>query len=67
MIEQVQVTYSLLGKAFKKQTKTIEYQRKKWRKTLVSLNFSNAINELKQVKDIFSDNWLIELVKNRLK
>ena len=53
MIEQVKVTYSLHGKAFKKQTKTIEYQRKKWRKTLFSLNFSITINELKQVKDIF--------------
>ena len=56
MMEQAKFSYSLLEKAFGKQTKTISDSQEKHTKALESLNFSSKINDLKQVEDIFSDN-----------
>ena len=56
MIEQAKFTYSPLGKAFRKQIKTIKDQGEKQTKNLESLNFSNVTNELKQIDDTFLDN-----------
>ena len=50
MMEETKFAYSLLGKAFKKQTETIEDQGRKQAKTLESLN---SKQQLKLVKDLF--------------
>ena len=63
MIEQAKFTYSPLGKAFEKQIKTIEKQRKKQVKALEVLKpntqkliikdaIPEYINELNKIKDI---------------
>ena len=67
MIEQAKFTYSLLGKTFEKQTKIIKDQGEKQTKALELLKFSNEINELKQLKGIFLDTQLTNLIKDRLK
>ena len=45
---------------------TTEDHGEKQAKALESLNFSNKINELKQVEDVFSNNHLTNLIKDRL-
>ena len=66
---KLKFTYVLLGKAFKKQkkTKTIEDQEENQAKVLESSDIFNKINELKQVKDIFPDDKLNNLIAYRLK
>ena len=61
MIIRAQFTYSPLGKAFERQTNIIEDRGKKQTK---ALKFSNKI---KTVEDRFSDDQLINLIKDRLK
>ena len=60
MIEQAKFTYSLLGKAFEKQTK--EHV-----KAIKYLNISDKANELKQIEGTFSQNVLNNLINNKLK
>ena len=61
MLEQVQFTYTSIEKVFEKQTKTFDNQAN------VLKSFYNKMNKLKQVKDIFPNNQLINLIKDRLK
>ena len=51
MTKQAKFPYYPLGKAFQKQTKTIEDQGEKQRKAVESLNLSNKVNNFKQVED----------------
>ena len=50
IIEETKFTYSLLGKAFKKQTKTIEKQGEKQIKSLQSLNPHNQKTQIYQAQ-----------------
>ena len=50
IIEQAQFTYSLLGKAFEKQTKTIEDQGGKQVKALEDLILKEQTNKQEQLK-----------------
>ena len=61
IIEQAKFTYSPLVK----QRKTTQDQGKKQTKVLDYLNFSNKLNELKQVEDIFPDNQFTSLIKDK--
>ena len=65
-IEQAKFANSPLVKAFEKQTKTNEGQGAKQTKAIESVDFYNKINDLKKVKDIFPDNQLTNLIKDRL-
>ena len=65
MIEPAKFTNSPLEKGIRKaKSKTTEDQGKIETKFL---NFSNTKYELKQVKDLFSDDQLTNLIKHRLK
>ena len=50
IIEQARFTYSLLGKAFDKQIKTIEDQGKKWVDALNTLKSDNNNNKKLEIK-----------------
>ena len=54
-IEEAEFTYAPLGKVFEK-------QRKKQLNALKSLDFSNKINELKQIERIFPQNHMNYLI-----
>ena len=64
--EQAKFANSPLAKAFEKQTKTTEDQGAKQTKAIESLDFYNKINDLKKVEDVFPDNQLTNLIKDRL-
>ena len=64
--EQAKFENSPLVKAFEKQTKTTEDQGAKQTKAIESLDFYNKINDLKKVEDVFPDNQLTNLIKDRL-
>ena len=53
MIEQTKFIYFSLGKAFEKQTKTIEDQGRKQARTLQSLNTDQQV---KSIEDLFLKN-----------
>ena len=53
MIEQTKFIYFSLGKAFEKQTKTIEDQGRKQARTLQSLNTDQQV---KSIEDLFPKN-----------
>ena len=63
IIEQATFTYSLLGKAFEKQIKTIKEQGKKQVEALKVL-ISN--NQILSIKDVILQNTLSEEAKNDL-
>ena len=64
MVEQAKFTYSPLGKAFEKQTKTIKDQREKQADALKSLKPKEL--KLKETKPIEYDNYFINgLVETR--
>ena len=65
IIEQAKFTYSPLGKAFEKQTKTIKDQGKKQVDTLESLKPSNK--ELPPVKDFIPEENLNPEIINEIK
>ena len=60
IIEQAKFTYSLLGKAFEKQIKTIEYKEEKQVKALNTLKSDNNNNKL-TIEIIKSINFLNEI------
>ena len=64
IIEQAKFTYSPLGKAFEKQTKTIEDQRKKQIDTLVSLK-AKVITPRETKPNEYGDYFLNGLAKIR--
>ena len=53
MIEQARFTYSPLGKAFKKQLKTIEDQRREQAEVLEVLNSVEHQEKLKSIEGTF--------------
>ena len=65
IIEQAKFTYSPLGKAFEKQTKTIEYQGKKQIDALESLKSSDK--ELPSIKDFIPEENLNPEIVNEIK
>ena len=60
MLQQAKFRYCLSGKAFEKQTNKQVVVTK-------SLNLSNKINELSQIKNIFLQNQLNDFIKDKLK
>ena len=65
IIEQAKFTYSPLGKAFEKQTKTIEDQGKKQVDALTALKTSNK--KLPSIKDLISIENLNPEIVNEIK
>ena len=65
IIEQAEFTYSPLGKAFEKQTKTIEDQGKKQIDALKSLESSDR--QLPSIKDFISKEILNPEIANEMK
>ena len=63
IIEQAKFTYSPLGKAFERQTKTIEDQRKKQVKALKDLDLKE---ETKSIEEIFPKDYESDEMKNKL-
>ena len=63
IIEQARFTYSQLGKAFEKQTKTIEEQEKK---QVDALEVLKPITQKLTIKDAIPENKLPEEAKNEL-
>ena len=63
IIEQAKFTYSPLGKAFEKQTKTIEDQGKKQIDALKSLK---PKEQTKSIKEIFTEGYDSVEIKNKL-
>ena len=63
IIEQAKFTYSPLGKAFERQTKTIEDQRKKQVKALKDLGLKE---ETKSIEEIFPKDYESDKMKNKL-
>ena len=63
IIEQAKFTYSPLGKAFERQTKTIEDQRKKQVKALKDLDLKE---ETKSIAEIFPKDYESDEMKNKL-
>ena len=63
IIEQAKFTYSPLGKAFERQTKTIEDQRKKQVKALKDLDLKE---ETKSIEEIFPKDYESDKMKNKL-
>ena len=63
IIEQAKFTYSPLGKAFEKQTKTIEDQGKKQIDALKSLK---PKEQTKSIKEIFTEGYDSVEIKNEL-
>ena len=63
IIEQAKFTYSPLGKAFERQTKTIEDQRKKQVKALKDLDLKE---ETKSIEEIFPKAYESDEMKNKL-
>ena len=59
MIEQAKFTYSPLGEAFEK-------QKKKQAGALSSINLSNKIGKLSQIKSIIPGNQMNDLILDRL-
>ena len=64
IIEQDKFTYSPLGKAFDKQTKIIENQRKNQVNALKSLE--SSYKQLPSIKDFMSKEWLNPEIINEL-
>ena len=60
MLQQAKFRYCLSGKAFEKQTNKQVVVTK-------SLNLSNKINELSQIKNIFLQNQLNDFITDKLK
>ena len=60
IIEQAKFTYSPLGKAFEKQTKTIEFQEEKQVDAVKSLEFSDK--QLTSIKDLSEERLSPELI-----
>ena len=65
IIEQAKFTYSPLGKAFEKQTKTIEDQGEKQVNALKSLEFSDK--QLPSIKDFISRKRLNPEIVDKIK
>ena len=63
MLEQANFTYSPFKKALKKQTKSTEDQEETQTK---NFEFSNKINELKQIEGVLLYNQSTNLIKGRL-
>ena len=63
MLEQANFTYSPFEKALKKQTKSTEDQEETQTK---NFEFSNKINELKQIEGVLLYNQSTNLIKGRL-
>ena len=63
IIEQAKFTYSPLGKAFERQTKTIEDQGKKQVKALKDLDLKE---QTKSIEEIFPKDYESDEMKNKL-
>ena len=63
IIEQARFTYSPLGKAFEKQTKTVEEQGKK---QVEALEVLKPVTQKLTIKDAIPKNTLSEEAKNEL-
>ena len=63
MLEQANFTYSPFKKALKKQIKSTEDQEETQTK---NFEFSNKINELKQIEGVLLYNQSTNLIKGRL-
>ena len=63
IIEQAKFTYSPLGKAFERQTKTIEDQGKKQVKALKDLDLKE---QTKSIEEIFPKDYERDEMKNKL-
>lgn len=59
--------YSLCGKIFANQVKRFKIKEQNQKKPLQSLDFSNKIGELKQIKFIFQGDPQINFANDRLK
>ena len=66
IIEQAKFTYSPLGKAFKKQIKTIEYQGIKQVKALTALKPENNKEDIKSIERIFTKDMRTNEIKNEI-
>ena len=71
VIEQAKFTYSLLGKAFEKQTKMIEEQEQKQVKALEDLKTEenkeeNKEEKIKSVEDLFPKEMRTNKIKNEI-
>ena len=65
IIEQAKFTYSLLGKAFEKQRKTIEYQGMKELEALKALK-PEEIQKLQSIEGLFPKNMGTNEIKNEI-
>ena len=63
IIEQAKFTYSPLGKAFQKQTKTIEDQREKQIKAIQGKDFNKSVEKTKNYFD--DDDYKKELLRSK--